>query len=97
MATFRDQSGTSQDRFLVVFFRTQSEKTETETETGLIKTDLAVRSFAVQFRLKTGLQSVFGPDSWTLMMGMSLLIRKKMNFVIQCMQTKASCRFNCGT
>ena len=66
MATFGDWSGTGQDRFLVVLFRTQSEKTETETGTGLIKTNLAVRSFAVQFRLRTGLQLVFGPDSWTL-------------------------------
>ena len=73
MATFGDWSKTGQDWFLVVFFRTQSKKTETETETGLTKTDLVVQSFVVQFQLKTGLQSVFGPDSWTLVVVVGLV------------------------
>ena len=66
MATCWGRSGTGQDRSLTVLFRTQSEKTGTKTEAGQIKTDLMVRSLAVQSRSKTGLQSVFGPDSWTL-------------------------------
>ena len=66
LATCWGRSGTGQDRSLTVLFRTRSEKTRTETEAGQIKTDLMVWSLAVQAQSKTGLQSVFGPDSWTL-------------------------------
>ena len=66
MATCWGRSGTSLDQSLTVLFRTQSEKTGTETEAGQIKTDLMVWSLVVQSRSKTSLQSVFGPDSWTL-------------------------------
>ena len=61
------RSWTGHDQSLTVLSMRISERTGTVTETGPVRTALAVRSVAVQSRSLTGLQTVFGPDSWTLL------------------------------
>lgn len=60
------RSLTSHDQSLTVLSVRRSKRTGTVTETGPVWTTVAVRSVAVQSRSKTGLQTVFGPDPWTL-------------------------------